>query len=347
MTAAPGEAEDRPLVSIIIPTYNRAELAVATVVSCLEQTYEPCEVVVIDDGSSDDTLAVLRQTFAAHPCVRLAGQPNAGPSAARNHGLRLARGEFVKFMDSDDTLEPDAIGHYIAALQETGADLCIGGRRYMSFEGEKWRVNYEPPEGLIDRPLAQFFDLGIRPQQGLWCFRRRVFRQRPGEPASPGDAGLEWDESLHSREDVDLLARLLAGGASVCGAPRAIMNQRAHPGPRVSARQFEPDVFAQVHQSNERLLELMKNGGTLAEAGRAYSRSLVRTAVRLYPTDRTLARDCANLARRAHRRTELVLLPLYGRGTRLAAYALWKLGGLPLCGRVMAWRTRDERSAPT
>jgi glycosyltransferase involved in cell wall biosynthesis len=88
-----------PLVSVIIPTYNRAALLCEAVESVLQQTYRNIEIIVIDDGSTDDTTAVM-QKYADR--VRYTRRPNAGVNAARNLGLKQARGEFVALLDSDD-----------------------------------------------------------------------------------------------------------------------------------------------------------------------------------------------------------------------------------------------------
>jgi len=92
-----------PQVSIIIPTYNRAARLRACLQSVLEGDGAPAEVIVVDDGSKDDTRAVV-ETFG--PAVRYVYQQNAGPSAARNTGARTARGRYIAFFDSDDRLLP-------------------------------------------------------------------------------------------------------------------------------------------------------------------------------------------------------------------------------------------------
>lgn len=264
-------ATDQALVSIIIPTYNRQDLLRLAVESCFEQTYEAVRVIVVDDGSTDGTADYLRSLGPSRrDKIIWEVQPNLGPSAARNRGLELADGEFIKFLDSDDTLEKDAIECFVRAMNAHKADLCIGSKRYMSPKGRKWSIVYAPPEGMIDDPLNKFFDLVIRPQQGLWCFRRSVF-----------DEGVRWNESLRAREDTDLLARVLLRGHRVCGAPLATFNQRYHTGPRVSAGQFSPDVSQAIFQSNVEIYEEMGRRGELGRYGRRFARALSRTSLRL------------------------------------------------------------------
>lgn len=101
-------------VDVIIPTYNRSALCHAAVQSVLAQTYPCVRVLVVDDGSEDDTEAVLR---GLDPRVQYVRQPNAGVAAARNRGLALAHGEFIAFLDSDDEWLPWKLEAQIAVLR--------------------------------------------------------------------------------------------------------------------------------------------------------------------------------------------------------------------------------------
>ena len=103
------------LVSIVIPTYNRAALIGGAIDSVLNQTYRNVEVIVVDDGSSDDTRAVVKRYDAR---VRYVYQPNAGVSAARNTGFANARGEFIGLLDSDDRFLPWKLDAQIRVLRQ-------------------------------------------------------------------------------------------------------------------------------------------------------------------------------------------------------------------------------------
>ncbi len=94
----------RPRYSIVIPTYNRAATVRNTLSGCFAQTVSDIEVIVVDDGSSDNTVEVLKGVDDARLVVLQ--QVNAGPAAARNHGMRAAKGEYIAFLDSDDVWYP-------------------------------------------------------------------------------------------------------------------------------------------------------------------------------------------------------------------------------------------------
>lgn len=324
-----------PLLSIIIPTFNRQQFLSEAVQSALEQSWQNTEVIVVDDGSADDTpvfLEGLSRQYPAHR-FRYAAQENRGPSAARNLGMALSKGDYVKFLDSDDSIEPTAGAAYLAAMEACNADLCIGARRYMSPEGRKWNVNYAPPSGVFPDALKAFFELELKPQGALWCFKRALFED------------LAWDESLLAREDTDLLVRLLVKNAVVCGAPEAVYNQRYHQTGRQMDRQFEPAVLESIIESSERQLAVMQSAGVSRQVRRAFARSMSRTSLRLWQLDHGKAMRVYRLARRAYPIPELVVTKSYPlpRQLRILAYLLWLIGGVRLCGRLWALQTRFTR----
>ena len=104
-----------PLVSVVIPAFNSADSIAATIASVLAQTYRPLEIIVVDDGSTDDTLAVAQ---AISPAARVWRQANAGPASARNRGIREARGELLAFLDADDGWLPEKLALQVPLLLE-------------------------------------------------------------------------------------------------------------------------------------------------------------------------------------------------------------------------------------
>jgi glycosyltransferase involved in cell wall biosynthesis len=144
---------DKPLVSVIIPAYNRAHTVAETVDSVLQQTYPNLEVIVVDDGSKDNTQEVLRGYGSR---IRSVYQENAGQMAARNRGIQESRGEIVTFLDSDDLWLPLCVERHVQILQKAPAgvpcSLANGwlhfadGRKMTSFENSHMVAQYE--EGL-------------------------------------------------------------------------------------------------------------------------------------------------------------------------------------------------------
>ena len=116
-------------VSTIIPVFNRPDMIVSAVQSVLTQTYQQIEVIIVDDGSTDGTSAVLNQLQQRHQeIIKTLRQENSGPGAARNMGLQAATGEYIQYLDSDDVLHPEKFAHQVAALKaspECGVCYCI------------------------------------------------------------------------------------------------------------------------------------------------------------------------------------------------------------------------------
>lgn len=110
------------LISVIIPVYQVAAYLPECLDSVLSQDHRNLEVILIDDGSKDDSGAICDRYAAEDSRVKVIHQKNSGAAAAKNAGLRMATGEYLSFVDSDDYLEPNVYGYMVSALQETGAD---------------------------------------------------------------------------------------------------------------------------------------------------------------------------------------------------------------------------------
>jgi glycosyltransferase involved in cell wall biosynthesis len=197
--------KNKPLVSVVIPTYNRAPVIVRTIENVFEQTYGNIEIVVVDDGSMDDTQAKLRQ-FGNR--IRVITQTNGGPAAARNRGIEASRGEIVAFQDSDDLWMPTKIERQVALLEQSddGVVACItNANMYFadrppitSFEMAALRPAHE--EGIwlnVPEVLATTFVLFIQ----CVAIRTNVLQRLGG-----------FDESYEFMEDYEMPLRLALAG---------------------------------------------------------------------------------------------------------------------------------------
>jgi glycosyltransferase involved in cell wall biosynthesis len=139
------------LVSVIIPTYNRAHYITDALDSVWAQSYRPVEVIVVDDGSTDDTQAVVDEWRRSHQedgfSFTYRYQKNAGAPVARNHGLRVASGGWIKFLDSDDVLHPDALETQVEPSKELSEnEIVFGDLGVMDRSGlSRTPEYYEPP----------------------------------------------------------------------------------------------------------------------------------------------------------------------------------------------------------
>src|SRR5262245_37375401 len=137
-----------PLVSIVIPCYNAERWVATAIESALAQTWTNKEIVVINDGSRDQSLAAARR-FEAQG-VRVLDQPNRGAAAARNAGLRATSGAFVQFLDADDLLAPDKIERQMQAF-------ATGNLRLLS--SSAWGRFFNEPAEATFPPAANYRDL--------------------------------------------------------------------------------------------------------------------------------------------------------------------------------------------
>lgn len=146
----PADPRTRPLVTVLIPTFNRVELVAEAVESCLAQTWQPLEIDVVDDGSSEDVAGAVRRYG---PSVRIHRQENGGVSSARNLGIRLARGDFVHFLDSDDLLLPEAVARKVEAfLRIPDAGLCYSD---VDDQLRPWPMSRLAPHDLVHTVITR------------------------------------------------------------------------------------------------------------------------------------------------------------------------------------------------
>lgn len=191
----------RPLISIVIPAYNAAPFLAATLTSVFAQDHRPIEVILVDDGSSDDTLAIARGWT---PALRIHHQANAGPAAARNRGIEMAGADYLAFIDADDTWLPGRLTRHLGILESRpDLDMVLGLVR-LDYEGAGLRFR-------IDRPVMALFSFGA----GL--FRRRAFER----------TGL-LSEDLRNSEDADWFMRARDKGANWLMEDETVLTYRRH-----------------------------------------------------------------------------------------------------------------------
>ena len=115
---------EKGLVSIITPCYNGAKYIGETIESVMNQTYPKWEMIIIDDGSSDNSVSVVQKYMEKESRIRLLQQANAGSAAARNHGIREAQGQYIALLDADDIWLPDFLRKQIHFMKKRNAVLA-------------------------------------------------------------------------------------------------------------------------------------------------------------------------------------------------------------------------------
>ena len=183
---------DSPRVSVIIPTYNRSWCLSEAIDSVLSQTYHNTELIVVDDGSTDGTPALLARYGNRLRCLR---QTNRGVSAARNHGIQAADGVLIAFLDSDDTWQPDKLARQVDFFdRQPAAKICQTEETWIR---RGVRVN---PKRRHRKPSGWIFEASLAlclVSPSAVMMRRELLEEMGG-----------FDESLPACEDYDLWLRV-------------------------------------------------------------------------------------------------------------------------------------------
>lgn len=201
-------------IAVVIPTYNRAGFVKTAIASALAQTRRPDEIVVVDDGSTDDTAAVVARYGGV---VRYVRKDNGGEASARNRGVREARSTWIAFLDSDDAWEPQALERLEAASRDyPNAGLIAMRARVLSADGtpqSKTHGKKSPGPKFSTRSLLWGDAGGVQ----MPMVRRDLILAAGG-----------FDESLPSATDCDLWLRL-SFATEMVGIPEPLLLVRVHP----------------------------------------------------------------------------------------------------------------------
>ena len=201
-------------ISVIIPAYNQAAYLAEAIQSVYSQTYKDWELVVVDDGSTDDTPQVLAGLRDSR--LSIVRQANKGVSAARNTGIRLSSAPLVTFLDADDVFLPDkleALREYLSDHPDVG--LVVGGKQNIDSSG---RTYEEKASTLTRLDFPELLLANDIPLGGVMI--RRESLERVGG----------FDESMHSCEDWDLWLRLVVAGYKLSRVKQVVVAYRIHSG---------------------------------------------------------------------------------------------------------------------
>ncbi len=189
------DIKNNPTVSVVIPTYNRAHLVGRAIQSVLNQTYQDFELIVVDDGSTDNTKKGIK-SFKDHRICYIRYRENRRASAARNVGIRIAKGDFISFLDDDDEYLPNFLEELIQVFQNSqNVQMAIGKVKIYNENGE---INMEPQISIKEDFLRELIPLPCTIPLNSFILKKQYVEY--------------FDITLSCYQDVDFVMRLAKKG---------------------------------------------------------------------------------------------------------------------------------------
>lgn len=315
---------DSPLVSVVIPTYNRRRLLEEAVQSCLHQAYPSIEIIIIDDGSTDGTDALVKERMANVWAGRVQyySQAHAGASAARNRGLAVAGGEFVQFLDSDDVLLPRKIELQVACMMDAGKRWsgcsCFGRGGRRGEDGVRLTNRFGVECSDVITYVREMCIVPTHVMQTAAPLWRREFLL----------AGGRWREDIGYGDDWEYYVRLLIRAQAIGFVREELFLLLGHDGPRLGWGRLSREQMLSGFRAQQGVLETVERAGCL---DRAVQLGLLRKARSAYITVLEVGSNSDVGAYeqwyvRAARRPTFVFFPhvlVYGRRLLGRALLLW------------------------
>jgi glycosyltransferase involved in cell wall biosynthesis len=240
-----------PLISVVIPTYNRENTILRAVKSVINQTYSNWELVIIDDGSKDNTKSLL-EDHIQDSRITYFFQENKGVSEARNKGVSLGKGKYISFLDSDDEYIPQKLEKHLKAIQENDSDFSICNswefRHNKSSRGESTNKDF-----LIDQEF--FIDSRIAHSTSFMMMKIEIAKKLP------------FDKELSPMEDTDLVLRYLRNRKILYCSQPLVKRYKELKSDRLSVnfdmkiegyQNMEKKLEANTYRLNEKLTQKLK-----------------------------------------------------------------------------------------
>ena len=184
-----------PLISIIIPLYNKQDCVKRTLDSVLEQDYTDYEIVVVDDGSTDDSVSVVESLHSEK--IKIYKKVNGGPSSARNYGVKKAEGDWILFLDADDVIVENALQLVADNIKNHCFADVFAYNQYVECAGKRILRNQRHSKGYVLNPFLSWFLDEIYPGPGRAVIKRKIMEEIP------------FKENLRRHEDTDNTFRIM------------------------------------------------------------------------------------------------------------------------------------------
>ena len=309
-----------PLVSVIIPLYNADRYISEALQSVINQTYPEIEILVINDGSTDNSLEITRK-FESDK-VKVYSQSNKGASAARNYGLKEAKGKYIQFLDADDYLSSNKIEEQVRILEADDSKVALCPVIHF-FDGEEVNeklVSNEWFYGSFDNPVQFLIRLyggeeidGGMIQPNSWLTPKKIIDK----------AGL-WNEQLSVDDDGEFFCRVVLAGSGIVCCKNALNFYRKYRKNIGLSSKSDEKAFRSIFKALELKQQHLSNFSNDPRYKKAFARAFKRLAVQTYPQLSELTKN-----------SEIYLNILGGSDHNVTLGG----GGIELIKKIFGWKT--------
>lgn len=163
-------------ISVVVPMYNTEEQINKSIDSLLRQSYTDFEIIIVNDGSTDNSLSLCRDTYGKNPHIKIIDKANGGVSDARNAGMRAAAGKYITFVDADDWVEPDYLAHLYDDLTQNSADISVADYKIETIDtGKTAKIDIEKSK-LVCGPQVMECFFNVQISTAVWgkLYRRDI-----------------------------------------------------------------------------------------------------------------------------------------------------------------------------
>jgi glycosyltransferase involved in cell wall biosynthesis len=284
-----------PLVSIIIPAYNAEEYLAETIESALAQTWPQIEIIIVDDGSADNTVAITKRFESDR--VKICLQKNKGAAAARNRGLKEAKGQFVQFLDADDLLKADKIATQVKLLIEHNNALSICPVIHFDTTNREHLTTLKPSLNELDfyidstSPFDFLLKLyGAENNRGsmipLHCWLT---------PANLIHSAGNWNEDLTINDDGEFFCRVVLQSKQIITALQTSCYYRKHTAkPSLSAGKNNTAFNSEYNAIMLKAAHLKHHSSTDPRVNKVTARTLMELLMNCYPDNKQLSNQIIN-----------------------------------------------------
>lgn len=318
-----------PLISIIIPVYNAAKFLDQTIASCLKQDYPNLEIILINDGSTDDSKTICEKYLKASTSVLFFDRPHQGVSATRNFGLDHFSGEYFSFLDADDLLAENFISTLYTLAKENNLDYITSG--YQRFVGNFPKAEPRKPEcakSIGEEPQKQKSTKSIRETLRIYdksSFYKQLLGLNSGynfchmKIMSKSLRHIRFDESLSVAEDALYNFKILNELNSFGATPAPLYLYRVHQNSTV--RTFSEDYIEKYRIALQKIGNyLQENQGDLYQKYQNYFYAFVATHLFFILANFCCHKDNKNQLKSIK---SLYKIPLFSRAIYLAPFRLF------------------------